>query len=154
MDAYVKTKKGREKIKAYTWEEAPLPTLNFKPLQRNHKIVKYASDFMTLDTETSHSDLETTWIYQWAIKLKNLYVYGRKPSELIDFLIRTAEHYKLSEDRKIICYIHNAAYDIQYLKHYLKQYDPKVHFLTLDAHAIIICDILGFRILCSYKLTN
>lgn len=154
MDSYVKTKKGREKIKAYTWDEASLPTLTFKGLQKNHKVVKYATDFMTLDTETSHDNLERAWVYQWAVKLKNLYVYGRKPTEIIDFLIRTAEHYKLSEEKKLLIYIHNAAYDIQYLKHYLKKYDPKVHFLTLDAHAVIICDILGFRILCSYKLTN
>lgn len=156
MDSYVKTKDGRESIKAYSISEIEnvLPILTFKPLQRNHKIVKYATDYITLDTETSHDSLERGWIYQWAIKLKKIYGYGRKPDEIIELLRILAEHYKLNDEKRIIIYIHNAAYDLQYLKAFLYQYDPTAQFLAIDAHSIIICDVLGFRILCSYKLTN
>lgn len=156
MDSYVKTKDGRESIKAYSISEIEnvLPILTFKPLQRNHKIVKYATDYITLDTETSHDSLERGWIYQWAIRLKKIYGYGRKPDEIIELLRILAEHYKLNDEKRIIIYIHNAAYDLQYLKAFLYQYDPSAQFLAIDAHSIIICDVLGFRILCSYKLTN
>lgn len=156
MDSYVKTKDGRESIKAYNIDEVidVLPMLTFKTLQRNHKVVKYSTDFMTLDTETSHTSLETGWIYQWAIKLKKIYIYGRRPDELIRLLEILAEHYKLADDKRIIIYIHNAAYDLEYLKNFLYKYDPSAHFMSIDAHAILICDIIGFRILCSYKLTN
>lgn len=154
LNSYVKTKDGTEPIIAYTVDEFKPPILNFKPLQRNHKIINYATEFLTLDTETSKIDLETAWIYQWAIKFKNMYIYGRKPTEIIDLLRKLAEHYELKEDKRIIIYIHNAAYDLQYLKNYLYEYDPSANFMSLDAHAILICDILGFRILCSYKLSN
>lgn len=156
MDSYIKTKDGREPIKAYSVTELDrvLPMLTFKPLQRNHKIVKYATDFITLDTETSHDTLDRGWIYQWACKLKKIYIYGRRPDEFIELLTILAERYKLKEDKRIIIYIHNAAYDLQYLKNFLYQYDPSAHFMSIDAHAILICDVLGFRILCSYKLTN
>lgn len=154
IESYVKTKEGKESIIAYDIKEVKLPMLTYKPLQRNHKIVKYATAFMVLDTETSHTDVLTGWIYQWAVKIKKTYIYGRTPEELIELFRIMSEHYELKADKKIICYIHNASYDIQYLKHYFLQYDPQTEIFAIDSHSIIICDIFGFRILCSYKLTN
>lgn len=147
---------GTEKINAYTVDECAdkLPLISFHELQRDHKITKFAGDFMTLDTETSHTDLITAWVYQWAVKFKGLYVYGRKPDEIIKLFQTIAEHYRLNDSKKIIIYIHNAAYDIQYLKNFIYEYDPTARFMALDAHAVIMIDILGFRILCSYKLSN
>ena len=87
IESYVKTKEGRQPIKAYTVDEVNLPMLTFKPLQRNHKMIDYATDYATLDTETSHLDLLTSWVYQWAVKIKNTYIYGRTPTELIELLI-------------------------------------------------------------------
>lgn len=154
IDSYVKTKNGRESIKAYTPDEMKLPLLIFKDQQKNHKITKYATQYICLDTETSHTDNLTSWVYQWAIKFGSLYVYGRKPSEIIKFMQIVAEHYQLSDSKKIVLYIHNASYDIQYLKLFLRQYDPTASFLAVDAHAIIQIDVIGFKIICSYKLTN
>lgn len=154
IDSYVKTKNGRKAIKAYTPAEMQLPVLIFKDQQKNHKITKYATKYICLDTETSHIGNTCGWVYQWAVKLGELYVYGRKPSEIIDFMERVAEHYELSDDKKIVLYIHNAAYDLQYLKLFLRRYDPSARFLAVDSHAIIECDVIGFKIVCSYKLTN
>ena len=154
INSHVKTKEGREPIIAYDVNEVQLPMLTFKDLQRNHKIVKYATDFAVLDTETSHTDLLTGWIYQWAVKIKKTYIYGRTPEEIIELLIKMAERYKLSIDKRLVLYIHNASYDLQYLKAYLRKYDSAAEFLAIDAHSILICTVLGFRIICSYKLTN
>lgn len=154
IDSYVKTKNGRQAIKAYTVDEMQLPVVAFKEKQKNHKITKYAVKHICLDTETSHITNTCAWVYQWAVKFGGLYVYGRKPSEIIDFMRKVAEHYGLNEEKKIVLYIHNAAYDLEYIKLFLRQYDPTAEFLAVDAHAIIQCDVLGFKILCSYKLTN
>ena len=154
IESYVKTKNGRQAIKAYTPDEMALPVLTFKEQQKNHKITKYATSYICLDTETSHDSNERGWVYQWAAKLSGLYVYGRRPSEIIDFMRIVAEHYHLSTDKKIILYIHNASYDLQYLKLFLREYDPTAEYLAIDSHSIIQCNVLGFKILCSYKLTN
>lgn len=154
IDSYVKTKNGQQAIKAYTPEEMTPPILAFKPLQRNHKITYYACKYICLDTETSHLGQTTGWIYQWAAKLGGLYVYGRKPSEIITFMQKIAEHYGLNATKKIVLYIHNASYDLQYLKMFLREYDPTANFLAVDNHSIIQCDVIGFKIICSYKLTN
>lgn len=156
IESYVKTKNGREAITAYNINELKdrWPVICFKDLQKNHKITKYSTKYMCLDTETSHIDNLTGWVYQWAIKFGSLYVYGRKPSEIIQFMRDCAEHYELRDDRKIMIVIHNASYDLQYIKHFIRQYDPTADFLAIDNHSIIQCDVIGFRIICSYKLTN
>lgn len=154
IESHVKTKEGKEPVKAYTVSEVELPILTFRRIQRNRKHVYFAADFATLDTETSHIDHNIGWVYQWAFKIKSTYVYGRTPEEIIELLQKIAEKYRLNDKKRLIIYIHNLPYDFQYLKHYLKQYDPFIKTLAIDNHSIISCDILGFRILCSYKLTN
>ena len=151
----VKTKSGFEEIKAYSVDEFEPPLLLFKDLQRNHKIVRYATDYICLDTETSKTDVATGWIYQWAVCIKqHIFVYGRTPSELIELLQKLSEHYNLSDTKKIIIYIHNASYDFAYLKLYLMQLDPSLEVLAIDNHTVLTIDMIGFRIICSYKLTN
>lgn len=155
IESEVKTEDGTEPIKAYSWDEYKFPVLHFRKVQKNHKFIRYATDYFCLDTETSHTDGVTGWIYQWAICIKQKgFVYGRKPSELIDFMIRCAEHYKLNEAKRIIVYIHNASYDFAYLKKYLMKYDPLIDVLAIDNHTVLTVDVLGFRFICSYKLTN
>jgi len=150
----VKTKDGVEEITAYSVEEVRLPLLLFKWVVRNRKKAYFASDFMVLDTETSHSDDEHSWIYQWAVKIKNTYIYGRTPEEFLYLLRKMAEWYKLRKERSIMLYIHNASYDLQYLKHYLRKYDPFIEVTTTDTHSVLFCNVLGFKICCSYRLTN
>ena len=59
----------------------------------NDKPIQYlCNNYISLDTETSHIN-ETGWIYQWAfsyyINEENRFlVYGKKPSELIEVLIK------------------------------------------------------------------
>lgn len=155
IESQVKTKTGFENIKAYSVEEFEPPTLIFKKLQRNHKVIKYATDYICLDTETSKIDEATGWVYQWAVCIKqHIFVYGRKPSEFITFLQNIAEHYQLNDERKIIIYIHNLQYDFSYLKRFIMQYDPCIDVLAIDNHTVLTVDVLGFRFICSYKLTN
>ena len=104
IKSYVATRDGKEQITAYTGDEVKLPCLTFKSLQRNHKYRNYAKQFMCLDTETSHIDQTTGWIYQWASKWCDRYIYGRTPTQLMNFFDRVAEYYQLDDDNRIIIY--------------------------------------------------
>ena len=150
----VKTIDGYEDITAYLPAEAEWPIMSYKLIQRGKAHYKYATEFIVLDTETAHKDEETGWVYQWAMKLKNLYLYGRTPEDLLECLRIMAKHYDLNEKRKFVLYIHNAAYDTQYLKHFFRKYDPELKIMATDAHAVLFCEIFGFRILCSYRMTG
>lgn len=150
----VKTKEGTEDITAYAWNEVPLPVVTYQSVMRNHKQIKYGTDYMCLDTETSHIELDLGWIYQWAIKWGKLYIYGRTPSDLISFLDKVVEFYELDEKKRIIILVHNLAYDMQYLKHFIHRWDPSTDFFAIDNHAFLSVECVGIRFLCSYKLTN
>lgn len=154
MRSQVKTRDGREEITAYSVEEVRFPSLHFSKMSRNRTVYLYSDDFAVADTETSHAGESAGWIYQWAFKLRDTYVYGRKPSEFVTLLEKLRDHYKLNRNKRMIIYFHNSSYDLQYLKHYLKAYDEKIKILATDPHSFLICDIFGFRILCSYRLTN
>lgn len=150
----VRTRDGDEEITAYSVDEVQLPALEFVDAYRGKKRVLACADYAVLDTETSHAGLDIGWIYQWAVKLGGVYIYGRTPSELIDLLQDLKRKYKLSPVRYLIIYIHNASYDIQYLKHYLRIYDPELRITATGSHAVLSVDMDGIRILCSLRLTN
>lgn len=113
----------------------------------------YSKDFATLDTETSHYDLDG-WVYQWAVYFNGDYIYGRRPSELIELFHAWKQFYSLGSGRRILIYVHNLSYDMQYLKHYFRQYDENFKAFVIDSHTYLIVDLDGIRICCSYKLTN
>lgn len=157
MISKVKTADGHEEIQAYSVSDCRdhLPKLKFNKKRRNRRTYLYATDYMTLDTETSHAGERCGWVYQWAVKLKDVYIYGRKPSELVELLRILRETYELMEDKSILVYIHNSSYDVQYLKHYLHEYDPVgFRVMATDPHSVLIAEVAGFRILCSYRLSN
>lgn len=153
MKSKVKTRTGVEEITAYTPDELPQFELEFNTKQRNKKVYLYSTDFMTIDTETSHTDVRA-WVYQWAARLGDFYIYGRRPSEIIELLNILKSRFKLSRMKCIICYFHNLSYDMQYIKHFLFSYDNKMKVLATDAHTYLIVDVEGFRFICSWKLSN
>ena len=158
MKSRVRTRTGTENIEAFDIKHLTYPPVRFMKKWKNKKVIEYADDFAVFDSETSHNhDLEHPigWVYQWAFLFKGRYVYGRRPSEFIDLLQRLRAHYELGADRKIIVYVHNLAYDGQYLKHYLKEYAGNaLRIMATDNHSYLYIDVPGFRIYCSYRLTN
>ncbi len=154
MKSYVKTRSGREEIEAHRIESAELPDLQWITIKRRRKSIQMAVEYICLDTETSHYGLDCAWIYQWAMRIAGVYIYGRTAPEIIRALEVIRDHYGLSDQRKIMVCIHNASYDIQYLKHYLRIYDPDMEILATGTHDLLNVDVRGFRIICSYRLTN
>lgn len=154
MKSFVKTTEGKEEITAYTVDDAVLPPLRFGKITRNRVVCQYADDYAVADTETSHDGESAAWVHQWAFKLRDVYIYGRRPSEFVRLLEKLRDRYHLNSFKRLIVYFHNSSYDLQYLKRFLQQYDPKIKILATDPHSILICDVFGFRLLCSYKLTH
>lgn len=154
----VTTRTGAESITAYTTDEIALPPLRFDKFRKAKKTTLWARNYAVFDTETSHNhNLENpvAWVYQWAFLLSGRYVYGRTPAEFVALLEKLRKHYALGSDKKIIIYVHNLAYDGQYLKHYLKQYaGDQLKILATDNHSYLYIDIPGIRFLCSYRLTG
>lgn len=139
-----------------TWDEFT-PDFTREVVSRS-KYKYFFRQFVALDTETSHNHDEENpvgWIYQWAFRVDETRVIGRKPSEFIEAL-RKIETYLEDNphDAKMIIYVHNLSYDLGYLKDFLIQEYPDFKLLALKPHKFIsfTCGIFEFR--CSWKLAN
>lgn len=150
----VKTKTGTETINAYSAAEVVLPSLTFSKKYKKRQVYLFADTFAVFDSETAHTGDSAGWLYQWAFKLGDSYVYGRTPSEFINLLERMKTEYALHRMKTIIIYVHNLSYDMQYLKWHLKNYDDQFEMFAVDSHGILSCDVCGFRFICSYRMSN
>ncbi len=122
-------------------------------------ILYKCTDFISLDTETSHNN-NTGWIYQWAfsypIDSENRFiVYGRTPSELVDCLEKIIKVNELDDNNVIDIFVHNLSYDYQYIKDWLEtKFEKKGNILAVKLHSLIGYNINGLNFKCSYKLSN
>jgi hypothetical protein len=153
IKSYVLTKEGKEEINAHNFDDIDFRRYEFIKKRKNKKTYSYCPAFMTFDIETSHNS-DVSWCYQWAVKFDNRYFCGRKLSEFMTYLQNVYEFYDLSETKKILIYVHNLSYEMQFLKHYLKEFDDNINVLAVDSHGYISVDVNGFKFLCSYKLSN
>lgn len=116
------------------------------------------SRWLSLDTETSNNHKEDDellgWIYQWCFKIGDDVVIGRTPAELIDCLKKIETYCGLDAEHELVCYIHNASYDLQYLKFFFRSVwgDPQI--LAVASHKIISWRSGPFIWKCSWKLSN
>lgn len=136
-------------------------------VHRKRKGVYVYDEYLTLDTETSHTPLmydkkgkyiegsAKGWIYQWAITSNDNIYNGRKPSELVEFYKNLLSNNIISSSCQLITFVHNLSYDLEYfIRYFIKEFGiPKV--IASGNREIIQAEFnngLVFR--CSYKLSN
>ena len=87
------------------------------------KTVWYYDEFMTVDTETSHSE-HYTWLSSIQVLFNNEYHLFRTPKEFISYLNFLIYDLNLYSNRRVMMIIHNASYDLSYLIGYFQKYLP------------------------------
>lgn len=139
---------------------------DFKIMKEAPKVEKYPpasenrpallKEAIYLDTETSHTDEATGWIYQWSFSFNGLLCYGRKPTELLYKMEAIAKANNLDHDTKCLVLVHNLSYDIQYLKDYFLEYYQTEDFkiLAVAPHKFISFECGPWIFRCTYKLSN
>lgn len=139
---------------------------------KSKRPVYMASSFIGLDTETSKIvEEDTAWLYQWCFSYpkgngERWLVYGRRPSELAEALVKVVSKNKLHmvAGRTIPVYIHNLSYDYTYIKDYIKLYfkqsfsadlvEEQSKLLAIAPHKILSWEICGLVFKCSFRLTG
>lgn len=90
-------------------------------------------------------------LYLWQFGIGDYIFYGRKTSEFVEFLNNIKKKFRLSAKRKIIIYVHNLAYDFQFIRHYFNVSDI---FAREELKPIYAELNECFVFKCSYILTN
>lgn len=127
--------------------------------KRRSKIT-YSDKPMFLDIETSHNhdpDNPICWIVSIQVLFDDAYHLFRTPEEFIEYIIDLSKRMKLSTERRLVIYIHNASYDLSYLLPYIQKYYPgkdERHCIMHGEHKIIQYYQGGLEFRCSYLLSG
>lgn len=106
---------GDEPIPKF-WERAQIPDhwRTDATYRRSHA---YAPQIAGLDIETSTApDRSCAWVYLWCMAIDDMVVYGRTIQDLKLWIRRLADALGLGVGYKMVVYIHNAKYDLSFLR--------------------------------------
>lgn len=111
------------------------------------------SEPLFIDTETSHIGEEKAWVHQWAVCWGGVAIIGRTAQELINLLMNINAACKAKgKNYKVLAYIHNLSYDMEYLRQFFPEHEPE--FFAVKPHRILTAKYENIEIRCSYLLTQ
>lgn len=115
-------------------------------LPANNKKTKTYEDIITFDTEATTIDENTVITYIWMSRINDGCVYGRTPSEFVQF-IHQLNQYK----GKFYIWVHNLSYDFCYIADCLAN---QVSEFSKSTHKVIKAMHKNVEFRCTYALTN
>ena len=152
---------GEDVIETYNIHDFPYENLNTKAFTCKHKKKpKYlVYTFATFDIETTTIDNGTDtpygFMYHWQMDVSGYVVTGRRWEEWIEFMLKLVEIFKTDETRNFVVYIHNEAFEFQFIRDFLNAYfDGFTVFAAQRRKPIYVTTGNGIQFRCSYKLTN
>lgn len=115
---------------------------------------RYLNSSNSFDIETTSftkNDNKYATMYIWGFNINGTRLYGRTWSDLKFLLIKLKEIYGLSENKKMIIYVHNLAYEFQFMR---KWFNITAIFARKERHPIKIEIENCFIFKCSYFLSG
>lgn len=119
------------------------------------KKVHYVEHLAAFDIETSsYTDegVKKAIVYSYALAIDDTIYRARRADEFFSLLEKIAADMDLSLDRRLVVYVHNEAYEWQFIKHYM-QWDS-AFAIASERRIVRAVSTLGFEFRCSYVLTN
>ena len=152
---------GEDVIETYDIHDFPYENLNTKALICKHKKKpKYlVYTFATFDIETTTIDNGTDtpygFMYHWQMDVGGYVVTGRRWEEWVEFMLKLVEIFKTDETRNFVVYIHNEAFEFQFIRDFLNAHFGGFRiFAAQRRKPIYVTTGNGIQFRCSYKLTN
>ena len=139
---------------AYRYDEFPFSILKKDIVKSgNHKM--YQRHPMTFDIETSKIPKDNeghyeAYMYIWQVCIEGNVVFGRRWEELQEFMQKVVAAYKLSEDERVVVYVHNLSFEFQFIQDYFKFVDV----FAMASRSILTAKTAHLEFRCSYKLSN
>lgn len=124
-----------------------------KPYKDNKK-VEWFDIPMALDIETSSfkdGEHKYACMYIWTLSICGFIVQGRRWSELVQTFEQISQFYELNIYRRCVVYIHNLAYEFQFMRKYFV-WDSV--FALSPRKPIYGLTSLGIEFRCSYLLSG
>lgn len=125
-------------------------------ISKNNKKIEYINIPAAFDIETTSTLIDGEkfafmYVWQIGIGLNKPVIYGRTWEEFLNCLTYISNFFKLSDDRKLIIYVHNLGYEFQFIRKLLNWVD--VFSMEERKPLKAVCDLnIEFR--CSYILSG
>lgn len=119
------------------------------------KKVHYVEHLAAFDIETSSymdEGEKRAVVYSYALMIDDTIHHARSAVEFFPLLEKIAAEMELSLDRRLVIYVHNLAYEWQFIKHYMSW--DSAFAIASDRRIVRAVSTLGIELRCSYVLTN
>lgn len=119
------------------------------------KKVHYVEHLAAFDIETSSYEdegVKKAIVYSYALAIDDTIHHARSADEFFSLLEKIAADMELSLDRRLVVYVHNLAYEWQFIKHYMTW--DSAFAIASERRIVRAVSTLGFEFRCSYVLTN
>lgn len=119
------------------------------------KKVHYVEHLAAFDIETSSymdEGEKRAVVYSYALMIDDTIHHARSADEFFPLLEKIAAEMELSLDRRLVIYVHNLAYEWQFIKHYMTW--DSAFAIASERRIVRAVSTLGFEFRCSYVLTN
>lgn len=107
--------------------------------------------FIENSPEEIEDDTKRGLMYVWQIAINGTVIIGRTWEEFLNLLKEVSDYFDLGEDKRMIIFVHNLAFEFQWLKN-LMQWE-KVFAISTRKPIYALCE-MGFEFRCSYILSN
>lgn len=119
------------------------------------KKVHYVEHLAAFDIETSSymdEGEKRAVVYSYALAIDDMIYHARSADEFFPMLGKIAAEMELSLDRRLAIYVHNLAYEWQFIKHYMTW--DSAFAISSDRRIVRAVSTIGVEFRCSYVLTN
>lgn len=126
----------------------------FVSTTKNHEKIEYLNVACSFDIETSsfyQNKEKKACMYAYVLGLNGRVKIGRTWEEFIEDINYIVNYYSLNENRRVIIYIHNLAYEFQFIRMYFKW---KEVFSLEERKPVYALTTNGVEFRCSYILSN
>lgn len=124
-------------------------------VRKAKKKIKYCNYPISFDIETSsfydYPDVKKVCMYIWQVAIGEHVYIGRTWEDWMEFNKLLIDELNLSLERRLVIYVHNLAYEFQFMRLY---YDWEEVFAIKERDVLYACTTTGIEFRCSYLLSN
>ena len=117
-----------------------------------------AASFDIETSSTTYKGAKFATMYIWQFGLNGVSIYGRTWNELSQLIDEIVSYYSISQKRRLVVYVHNLAYEFQFIRERIKWAKDKnganVVFSLKKRRPIYALAECGIEFRCSYFLSN
>lgn len=151
-EVLLRDKKYHEEY-AYTLEEfqkIKIPLINIKKSKKYYVNYVATFDIETSKIEKSNDEYEG-FLYHWQFCINGIVIFGRDWLEFAKLIYYLKEELLLSNDKKLVVYVHNLSYEFHFLYNLFYVSDV----FCIDKRKVLKCILDDFiELRCSYYLSN